>query len=65
MNIATKTRLDAVKTTSKKESIKQLKITDKITETTLVSDTSSINVEEIVIPPEKEQQILNASRQVL
>ena len=62
LNIATKTGLDALKPTSKKESIKQLKITDKNEETTLVFDTNLRNVEEIVIPPEKGQEILNESR---
>ena len=41
------------------------KIADKILKPKPVPDAKSRNVEEIVVPPEKRQKILNELRQVL
>ena len=69
-----KTGLDAIKTTFKKEVHKAVestgefignKITDKIVKPKPVSDTEEIVIEEIVILPEKREEILNELRQVL
>ena len=71
MDTATKIRLDAAKVASKKvvhktvEATAELignKIAEKIEKPKPVPD---VNVEEIVIPPEKRQKLLNKLRQVL
>ena len=41
------------------------KIADKIVKPMSIPDENSINVEEIVTPPEKKQEILNKLRQML
>ena len=71
---AIKTGLNALKATSKKVFDKAAEISDKfignkiagkiVKRTSLLSENSR-NVEGIVIPPEKRQEILNESRQVL
>ena len=63
LDTATKIRLDAAKTASKKvvnktteatgESIKKNKIVEKLVEPKPVHDVNSKNVKEIVTPPEK------------
>ena len=74
LDSATKTRLDALKTPSKKvvhkaaEAIGEFignKIADKIVKSKPVSDANSRNVEEIIIRPENGEEILNELRQVL
>ena len=66
MNTAAKTRLKAAKTASKKGThktaeatgeLRGYKIAEKIVKPKPVSDENSRNVEEIVIPPEKRQDI--------
>ena len=72
MDPAAKTRLDDVKTNSKKVVHKAAeatgeftdKIADKIVIPKLVPDENAKNVKEIVIPPEKREEILNKLRQV-
>ena len=72
MNAATKTGLDALKTATKKLVHKageatgeflQNKIADKTVKPKLVHDENSRNIEEIVIAPEKREEILNELRQ--
>ena len=74
LNTTTKTGLDVHKTSSKKvihktaEATRELignKIAEKIVKPKPVPDENSRNVEEIVIPPEKRQEILNELRQAL
>ena len=71
MNTATKTGLDALKTTFKKVVHKAAEecigntIADKIVKPKSLSDKNSRNDEEIIIPLEKRQEILNEKRQVL
>ena len=74
LDTATKTGLDALKSDSKKEVHKAAEATgqfigNKIADTILkwkpVIDENSRNVEEIVVPPEKRQEMLNELRQVL
>ena len=74
LDTAAKTELDAVETASKKsvhgaaEATAELignKIAEKIVKTKPVPDENSRNVEEIVFPPEKRQEILNELRQVI
>ena len=69
-----KTGLDNVKTASKKvvhktaEASRELignKITENIVKPKTAPNENSRNVDKIVIPPEKRQEILNESRQVL
>ena len=71
MDIATKTELDALITTLEKlvhktaEGTGELignKIADKIVKAKLIPGVNSRNVEEIVIPPEQIQEILNELR---
>ena len=71
---ATHTGLDAIKAASKKvfheaaEATGEFignKIADKIVKTKPLSAEKSRNVEEIIIPPEKREGILNELRQVL
>ena len=71
---AIKTGLNALKATSKKVFHKAAEISDKfignkiagkIVKRTSLPSENSRNVEGIVIPPEKRQEILNESRQVL
>ena len=71
MDIATKTELDALITTSEKlvhktaEGTGELignKIADKIVKAKLIPGVNSRNVEEIVIQPEQIQEILNELR---
>ena len=73
LDVATKTGLDALKTASKKEVHKAdeatgeligNKIADKIVEPKTVPEASSRNVEKIIIPPEKREEIPNELRQV-
>ena len=74
MDSATKTAPDAAKSAFKKVVYKTAegtgeltgnKIADKIVKLKPVLDANLRNVEEIVIPPEKTQEILNELRQVL
>ena len=74
MDAATKTGLDAQKTASKKVVHKAIestgefkgnKIANKIVKPKPVHDAKLRNVEEIVIPPEKREEVLNKLRQVL
>ena len=74
LDTATKTGLDALKTASKKLVHKAAeatgefignKIADKITKRKPVPDENSGDVEEIIIPPENREEILNELRQVL
>ena len=70
LNTATKTGLDAVKIASKEEAKATgefigNKIADKIVKPKLAPDENSRKVEEIVIPPQKRQTILNKLGQVL
>ena len=74
LDTADKTGLEALKTASKKVVHKASEATgefigDNIADKTVkpkpVPGENSRNVEEIVIPPEKKQEILNESRQVL
>ena len=71
MNTATKTGLDALKTTFKKVVHKAAEefigntIADKIVKPKSLSDKNSRKDEEIIIPLEKRQEILNEKRQVL
>ena len=74
LDTAAKTEPDAVETASKKsvhgaaEATAELignKIAEKIVKTKPVFDENSRNVEEIVFPPEKRQEILNELRQVI
>ena len=74
LDTAAKTGLDALKTASKNVVHKAAeatgdfignKIADKIVKLKLLSDKNSIDVEEIIIPPEKREEILNELRQVL
>ena len=71
LDTAAQTRLDALKTASKKVVRKtaeatgeyiENETTDKTVEPKPVPDESSRNVEEIVIPPEKREEILNEIR---
>ena len=71
LDTAAQTRLDALKTASKKVVRKTAEATgeyienetaDKTVEPKPVPDESSRNVEEIVIPPEKREEILNEIR---
>ena len=68
LDFATKTRVDPLKTASQKVTHKVTegtgefignKIVDKTLKPKPVPDVNSINVEEIVIPPEKREEILN------
>ena len=68
------TQLDALKTASKKEFYKAaegtgefliIKIADKVLKQKPVIDENSRNVEEIIIPPETREEMLNELRQVL
>ena len=74
LDTATKTGLDALKTASKKLVHKAAeatgefignKIADKITKPKPVPDENFGDVEEIIIPPENREEILNELRQVL
>ena len=71
MNTATKTGLDALKATFKKvvhkaaEEIIGNTIADKIVKPKSLSDKNSRSDEEIIVPSEKRQEILNEKRQVL
>ena len=74
MDAATKAGLDHVKPASKKVVLKRAeatgelignKIAEKIMKTKLVSDENSRNVEEIVIPLAKRQEMLNELIQTL
>ena len=74
LNTATKTGLDALKTASKKavheiaEATGELirnKIGEKVVKPKPVLDVNSTNFEEIFIPTEKRQEILNKIRKVL
>ena len=74
MDIATKTELDALKTASKKVAHKAVaamvefignKIADKIVQPKPAPDVNSRNVEEVIIPPEQREEILNKLRQIL
>ena len=70
LNTSTKTGLDAEKTASKKkaEATGELignKIAEKVVKPKAVPTKNSRNVEEIVIQPEKRQEILHKLRQVL
>ena len=73
LDTSTKTGQDALRTSSKKvvhrapeatEKFKGSNIADKILKSKLVSDENSRDIEEIVIPPEKREGILNELRQV-
>ena len=74
MNPATKTTLDSLKPAVKKVAHKAAepteefignKIADKFVKPKPVPDENSRNVEEIIIAPEKREEILNELRQVL
>ena len=74
LNTATKTGLDALKTISKTVINKAAEATgefrgkkaaDKIVKPEPVPDKNSKNVEEIIIPPEKREEVLNELRQEL
>ena len=71
---ATKTGLDAAKTASKKVVHKRVgatgemvgnKTSEKIVKPKLVPEANSRNFEQLIIPPEKKQEILNDLRQSL
>ena len=74
MDGATKTKINALKTASKKLICKAAeatgeflgnKIANKIVKQKPVTDENSRNVEEIIIPPEKREEILNELRKIL
>ena len=74
MDTATKTGLDDAKTASRKvihktaeatEELIENKIAEKIVKPKPLPEANSRNVEEIVIPPEKRQEVLNEIKQVL
>lgn len=60
ISTATKTGLDTVKSATKKVFHKTVEATVEV-----MIDVNSRNVKEIVVPPEKKQEILNELRQVL
>ena len=67
---ATKLRLDVLKASSKKEVHKAAKATgefigNKFADWIVKPDENSKSVEEIIIPPEKWDEVLNELRQVL
>ena len=70
LDTATKTGLDALKTASKKTVHEAVEATgefigNKIADKTVKPDENSINVEEIIIPPKKREEMLNKLRKVL
>ena len=70
LDTATKTELDARKPALKKIVYKAAEATgqlagNKIAEKIVKPDASSRNVEEIIISPEKREEILNGLRQVI
>ena len=74
MDTATKTRLDALKTASKNvvyklaevtREFRRNKVADKIVKPKSSAAENSRNVESIIIPSEKREEILNELRQVL
>ena len=74
LDAASKIELDALKIVTKKVAHKAAdtrgefvgnKIANKIVKQTPVPDKNSKNVEEIIIPPEQREEILNKVRQLL
>ena len=72
MDTGTKTGTNALKTASKKVIHKaatgeflRKKITDKIVKLKSVTDENSRNIDEIILPPKKREDILNELRKVL
>ena len=74
LDTATKTRLDALKTASKKVVYKAAeatgefmgsKVAEKILKAKLVLEANSRDIEEIIIPPEEREKILRELRRVL